>query len=135
MATSDSYWTSMSDNHVAWLGDTTKRALLDELIKIAEEVPKQKGGIGKALRTMGVGAGGLALGYGLSELVVRKMPFFNIPPHLPPDVAQKLLAQRATTRKIILPILSGVAVMLADRYRQKMNDEYGQVQGFNGKNA
>lgn len=127
----------MNGSHEAQLGDITKRAFLDELVKIAEEAPEQqKGGFGKALRAMGVGAGGLALGYGLSELAVRKMPFFNAPPpHLPPDVAQKLLAQRATTRKIILPILSGVAVMLADRYRQKMNDEYRQVRGFSGKNA
>jgi len=126
----------MNDSPEALLGDATKRAFLDELVKIAEESPEQNGGFGKALRAMGVGAGGLALGYGLSELAVRKLPFFNAPPpHLPLDVAQKLLAQRATTRKIILPILSGVAVMLADRYRQKMNDEYRQVRGFSGKNA
>lgn len=119
----------------------TKRALFDELVKLAEQspadpappAPSQKAGVGKALRAMGVGAAGLGLGYGLSELAVRKLPFFSaIPSHLPPDAAQKLMAQRATARKIILPIMSGVAVMLADRYRQHMNEQYQQVRGYSG---
>jgi hypothetical protein len=82
---------------------------------------------------MGVGAAGLGVGYGLSELAVRKLPFFNMPPSsLAPEAAQKLMANRAAARKIILPILTGAAVMLADRYRQHMNEQYRQVRGYNG---
>lgn len=137
MTTSTLPWLSTGSSQEALSADT-KRALFDELVKLAEQAPtekqpQQKGNLGKALRAMGVGAAGLGIGYGLSELAVRKMPFFNVPPpHLPPDAAQKLMAQRATARKIILPILSGVAVMLGDRYRQHMNDEYRQVRGYNG---
>jgi hypothetical protein len=117
------------------LGSITKRALFDELVKLAEVPPAEpkKGGVGKALRAMAVGGAGLGLGYGISELAVRKLPFFSTAPSsLAPEAAKKLMQQRGAARKIILPILSGVAVMLADRYRQHMNEQYQQVPGFNG---
>lgn len=134
MTTSTLPWPSTDSSLVA-LSDETKRALFDELVKLAE-VPlaePKKSGLGKALRSMAVGGAGLGIGYGLSELAVRKLPFFTTPPaSLAPGAAQKLMAQRGAARKIILPILSGVAVMLADRYRQHMNEQYQQVRGFNG---
>jgi hypothetical protein len=125
----------MGTNPEGQLGSLTKRAFFDELTKLAEQAPapEKKPGLGKALRAMGVGAAGLGLGYGLSEVAGRSLPFFQMPPSsLAPEAAQKLMAQRSTARKIILPILSGVAVMLADRYRQSMNDQYRQVPGYNG---
>ena len=138
MTTSTLSWPSTDTSREALSADT-KRALFDELVKLAEKAPAEvqeepkKGGLGKALRAMGVGAAGLGLGYGLSEVAVRRMPFFNtVPSSLGPEAAQKLMAQRATARKIILPILTGVAVMLGDRYRQHMNEQYRQVRGFNG---
>jgi len=135
MKTSTLPWPSTGTSPGGQLADTTKRALFDELVKLAEQAPAEpkKHGLGKALRAMGVGAAGLGIGYGLSELAVRKLPFFQAAPaSLAPEAAQALLAQRATARKIILPILSGVAVMLADRYRQHMNEQYRQVRGYNG---
>jgi hypothetical protein len=135
MKTSTTSWPSTVSSQEALPVDT-KRALFDELVKLAEQAPveeSKKGGLGKALRAMGVGAAGLGVGYGLSELAVRKLPFFNMPPSsLAPDAAQKLMANRAAARKIILPILTGAAVMLADRYRQHMNEQYRQVRGYNG---
>ena len=94
-------------------------ALLDELTKIAEESASQGGGIGKALRSMGVAAAGGAAGYGAAEMLGRKMKFFN-----------QASPERLRAARIILPILSGTAVMLADRYRQKLNKEYSQVKGY-----
>jgi hypothetical protein len=95
-------------------------ALLDELEKIAEgDQAPQSSGFGKALRAMGVAAVGGAAGYGTAELLARKMKFFSQPNE-----------SRARAARVILPILSGAAVMLADRYRQKMNEEYGQVHGY-----
>lgn len=96
-------------------------ALLDELVKIAEaEQPKKS--IGHSLRAMGVAAAGGAVGYGAAELLARKMRFFQQPNE-----------QRARIAKIILPILSGTSVMLADRYRQRLNEEYGKTRGYEGK--
>lgn len=135
MKTSTLPWPSTGTSPEGQFADATKRALFDELVKIAEQAPAEpkKQGLGKALRAMGVGAAGLGIGYGLSELAVRKLPFFQTASaSLAPEAAQALLAQRATARKIILPILSGVAVMLADRYRQHMNEQYRQVRGYNG---
>lgn len=101
--------------------DKVKRAaLLDELVKIAseKEAPKKRG-IGGALRTMGVAAAGGALGYGAADLAAHHMKFFTEPNEA-----------RARAARIILPILSGAAVTLADRYRQRMNKEYKKVTGY-----
>ncbi len=97
-----------------------KQAFFDELIKIAseKEAPK-KSGIGKALRTMGVAAAGSALGYGTAELLSKNMKFFSEPTEA-----------RARAARIILPILSGAAVTLADRYRQKINEHHRSVRGY-----
>lgn len=100
-----------------------REALLDELVKIAEAPPEQpKKGVTHALRTMGIAASGGALGYGAAELLGRKMKFFQQPNE-----------QRARLAKIILPILSGASVMLADRYRQRLNEEYSKTRGYEAK--
>ncbi len=101
----------------------SREALLDELTKIAsDEEQSNKKGFGKALRAMGVAAGGGALGYGAAELLARKMDFFKTP-----------TSGRASAARIILPILSGAAVTLADRYRSSLDREYGDVKGYEGK--
>jgi hypothetical protein len=92
-------------------------ALFDELVKIAEEKKPSH-----ALRTMAVGAAGGAVGYGAAELLARNLKFFKEP-----------TPRKATAAKVILPILSGVSVMLADRYRQKMNEEYKKIRGYDAK--
>lgn len=97
----------------------SREALLDELVKIAENTPPKKEGVGKALRAMGTAAAGGAVGYGAAELLARKMKFFKEPTE-----------NRARAARIILPILSGAAVMLADRYRQRLNDEYSKTRGY-----
>lgn len=71
---------------------------------------------------MGVGALGGAAGYGTAELLARKLKFFSQPNQ-----------SRANAARIILPILSGAAVTLADRYRHRMNQEYSDVKGYEGK--
>lgn len=103
-------------------GQLIKRAaLFDELVKIAEDGDHpQGGGFGKALRTIGTAAAGGAIGYGAAELLARKMKFFTQPNE-----------SRASAARIILPILSGAAVTLADRYRQRMSQEYAKVRGYN----
>lgn len=98
-----------------------RSALFDELVKIAEDGDHPQGsGFGKALRSMGIAAAGGAAGYGAAELLARKMKFFTQPND-----------SRARAARIILPILSGAAVTLADRYRQRMNQEYTKVRGYN----
>lgn len=88
--------------------------------KIAEDgTVSHRSGLGKALRAMGVSALGGAAGYGAAELLARKMKFFTQPTE-----------SKARAARIILPILSGAAVTLADRYRQKMNEEYSRVHGY-----
>ncbi len=105
-------------------------ALLDELVKIAEEAPPKREGMGRALRAMGTAAAGGALGYGAAELAARKMNFFNPSTATTPDMA----SSRLRMARIILPILSGASVMLADRYRQRLNEEYRKTHGYkNGK--
>lgn len=116
-ALSTSY--QMEDEAHEALGKLTKQALLDELVKIAEESPPKKEGFGKALRAMGTAAAGGALGYGAAELMGRNMKFFSQPNE-----------RRTTAARIILPILSGTAVMLADRYRQRLNEEYSKTKGY-----
>jgi hypothetical protein len=98
-------------------------ALFDELTKIAEGDGKsQSSGVGKALRSMGIAAVGSAAGYGTAELLARKMKFFTQPNE-----------SRARAARIILPILSGAAVTLADRYRHRMNQEYSRARGYDDK--
>ena len=122
-------WPHMGSSPEEQLGSAlpveTKRALFSELVKLAEQAPvvqeePKKGNLGNALKAMGVGAAGIGVGYGLSELAVRNLPVFHT------------VAQQETARKIILPILSGVAGMLAERYRQKLNEEYRKVPGYTG---
>lgn len=109
-------------------------ALLDELVKIAEETsPPKKEGLGRALRAMGTAAAGGAIGYGGAELLARKSRFFHPPPALMTEAQKHTFDNRVRAARIILPILSGAAVMLADRYRQRLNEEYGKTRGYEGK--
>lgn len=104
-------------------------ALLDELVKIAEEAPPKKEGFGRALRAMGTAAAGGAVGYGAAELLARKMKFFNPSTATSPEAANS----RIRAARIILPILSGASVMLADRYRHHLNEEYKKTKGYEVK--
>lgn len=88
-------------------------------MKIASEKEAPKGGLGKALRAMGTSAVGGAVGYGTAELLAKNMKFFTEPTE-----------QRARAVRIILPILSGAAVTLADRYRQRVMDK--ELKGVRG---
>lgn len=106
------------------MNEASLDGFVDELIKIAaspskstKEEPKRS--IGPAIRAAIVGAAGGAAGYGAVELAARRLKMLSQPN-----------ADGLRAAKIILPILSGSAVMIADRYRQKMNDEYSKVKGF-----
>lgn len=105
-------------------------SLFNELTKIAEQTPsptgERKRSILPALKAMGVGALGGAAGFGVAELLGRNLSFFKGPHGVDPSVFSK----RLSAAKVILPIMGGAAVMLADRYRQKMNEQYSKVKGF-----
>jgi len=102
-----------SDNMIS------RAALFDELVKIGENAVKKEEkdtrsrSLGPALKAMAVGAAGGAVGYGLAHAVGSKINF-----------------RHPTTTKIIVPILVGTATMLAERYRQKMNEQYNKVKGY-----
>ncbi len=93
-------------------------------MKIAEAQtrPPEKKPVSHALRSMAVGVGGGALGYGAAQLLTHNMKFFNQPN-----------ADKAKAVKIILPILSGTSAILADRYRKRLNDEYSKTRGYEGQ--
>lgn len=102
-----------------------RAAFLDELVKLAvDEDSPQRSGFGKALRSMGVAAVGSAAGYETAELLARKMKFFTQPNE-----------GRARTARIILPILSGAAATLADRYRKRLSHEYSGIRGYDNKTS
>lgn len=102
-----------------------QEALFDELIKIAEK-PNPNYGIGHSLKAMGTVAAGGAVGFGAAELLGRKLKFFNpSPASTPKSHNNRILAAR-----IILPILSGTAAMLADKYRQRLKEEYSKTKGY-----
>lgn len=86
-------------------------AVLDELVKIGEDTKSKS----HPLRGVAIGGLGTALGWGAGELATRKMKFFSQPPTSP-----QALDKRVRAAKIILPILSGTAAILADRYRGEM---------------
>ncbi len=101
----------------------TRAALFDELVKISAASnyadSEHKRTLGPVLRSALAATAGGAAGYGVADLLARNLEFFKQP-----------TTNRARLAKIILPILSGSAVMMADRYRQKLNDEYSKVRGF-----
>ncbi len=103
----------------------SRTAFFDELVKIGEEratdqeSSSKKKRVDHALKTMGVGAVGLALGYGVSDLIAHKTGLFKNP-----------TSEKAMAAKVILPILAGTTAMLAERYRSKMTDQYSNVRGF-----
>lgn len=98
----------------------SQEALFNELRKIASEVetqPKKSRSLVPALKAMAVGTAGGAVGYGLHEMLARK---------LPPETM-------ARASKVIVPILAGAATMLAERYRSSMNKQYSKVRGYGDK--
>ncbi len=104
-------------------------ALFDELVKIAEETNSARYGIGHSLKAMGTAAIGGALGFGAAELLGKKLKFFD------PSTATtpKAHNNRVLAARIILPILSSTAAMLATKYREKLKEEYSKTRGYNGK--
>jgi hypothetical protein len=98
--------------------------VLDELVKIGEAAEAKKGPMGAIL----AGGAGTALGWGAAELMGRKMKFFSQVPTSP-----AVLDKRVRAAKFILPILTGAAGILADRYRQSMNEHHRQVPGYQEK--
>jgi hypothetical protein len=100
--------------------DSAHAALFDELSKIAEEQAK-KSTWKNVARTVGagvLGAGtGLATAQGLMS-IPRVREFMTRPSQT-----------KATIAKVILPIMGGAALMLADRYRKHMDE------GLHGKPA
>lgn len=101
-----------------------QEALFDELVKIAEESANY--GIGHSLKVMGTAAAGGAIGLGAAELLGRKLKFFNPSTALTP----KSHSNRVLAARIILPILTSTAAMLADKYRQRLKEEYSKTKGY-----
>ena len=102
----------------------SRAALLDELVKIGAESEKaleKPKGAGHLLKTLLYTGAGTAAGYGLGELVARNHEFFKIPTQ-----------NRLETAKIILPILGGVAAMLAAGYRREMTKQHSKIRGYVG---
>ncbi len=115
------------------MSNISRAALFDELVKIGEasappiQQPQEstpKKGPGHAVKAILTAGAGSALGYGAAELLARKLPYFQAPG------SPEVLAKRVRAAKIILPILSGGAVILADRYRHAMERQYEQVRGY-----
>jgi hypothetical protein len=84
--------------------------------------PQNKGHLGGALLTAVKGAVGTALGAGAAEVIARNAKFLQYPNE-----------NSARMVKIILPILSGTAVVLADRFRKKTQESYEKVPGYQSK--
>lgn len=120
----------MAGSLVAQRGEESlirQNALFDELVKIAEE-PNYSSGIGHSLKAMGISAAGGALGYGAAELLGRKLKFFNPSSASTPQSHNN----RVLAARIILPILSSTAAMLATKYRDKLKEEYSKTKGYKG---
>lgn len=79
---------------------------------------------------MGVASLGGAAGFGAAELMGRKLKFFNQIQAPTKEIGQQILGNRLTAARVILPILSGLSVTLADRYRKKLSEEYSKVKGY-----
>ena len=138
MKTSPTSWLSTStapagQSEAILSADFSKLALLDELSKIGAEAspadpkklsPKHRGL--RAIGTMAAGAGGVAAGLGLGQLITRH-PIFK-PTHAE-ELAKVLKPGRSWAVQIALPILGGAALMLADRYRRKMDEGMSIGQG------
>lgn len=105
----------MTISQDSWLSTVALEGLCDELTKIAAEKAKPSAHTWKDTATaIGSGVLGAGLGYGAVDLAIAKVP-----------VVRKFLTQsgpnRAMAAKVILPIMGGAALMLADRYRRNMD--------------
>lgn len=100
-------------------------ALLDELVKIGEaaEQPSAKSPVREALRTAilaGVGTGIGAAGAGALGQYLAKKP---------------VTSGMVKGVKIILPILTGTAVVLGNELRKMKREKYEKVPGWKGANG
>lgn len=106
----------------------SRAALFDELVKIGEAQDlktkaKNDPTLGRPLRAMLVGAGGLAIGGAAFQALRGHTPFFN-----------NITPENLRRAKVILPILGGTSAMLADRYRSLMDEKYKGVRGYGDRN-
>lgn len=84
------------------------------MVKIADAKAEQtQHGFGNTLRAIGVSGLGVGAGYVAADQLARKVPFLR-DGH--PGVAK--------ASKFILPILSGAAVMLAEKRRRDIQKRY-----------
>lgn len=101
-------------------------ALLDELVKIGEaqdpEKSQRKQSLKRALKSALIVSGGITLGEGLAGVIGRAM--LKNPPTY----------RTVQTAKIILPILTGAAVVLGDEI-QRMRQERNKTDGEKGGKA
>ena len=111
----------------SWLcTDGAHAALFDELSKISEDQTKKPGWKGVA-RTIGTGVLGAAAGLGAVQAGIGFVP-----------PIRRFLTQGGPNKKrmanVILPILGGAALMLADRYRKRMDEGmFGKPEPHNQK--
>lgn len=96
-----------------------RAALMDELVKIGEESKKPAGGWKSVGKSIAVGAGGTALGYGAARALEHAFPSLRVP-----------TKTSVSTARILLPLLGGASLVLADRYRRLMDESYAQVSGW-----
>lgn len=111
----------------SWLcTDRAHAALFDELQKISEDQAKKPGWKDVA-RTIGVGVLGGAAGLGAVQAGIGFVP-----------PIRRFLTEggpnKARLAKVILPIMGGTALMLADRYRKRMDEGmFGKPESKNTK--
>lgn len=105
-------------------------ALFDELVKIGAaakkngEPPKRHWAVDVGTGILGASAG-MAAGYGLSELLVKAFPNVYNPAKITPG--------KAMAAKITLPILGVAGAILANKYRQKLDERYSRAPGWKNK--
>jgi hypothetical protein len=98
-------------------------ALLDELVKIGEAVEKEKSPMRRALGTAvlaGLGTGVGAAGASVLGQYLAKKP---------------VTTATLNTVKIILPIMTGAAVVLGNELRKMKQEKYKKVPGWRGDNG
>ena len=113
----------------SYLTRTSLVGLLDELTKLAEAqkepsaspaAPEKKPSWWKTVgKDMAVGAAGAATGYGIAHGVEHAFPQLRMPSE-----------GRATVARILLPILGGASLVLANRYRRLMDEAMSEAPGW-----
>lgn len=116
----------------SWLAsDAAPAALLDELVKIgeaAEEKSQRRDRLIRAMKAVGLSAGGAAVGIGAAEALRG----------IPSPISRFLNANKPVSRgallaaRIGLPILGGLAITLGARHKKKLDDEMSSAAPKNG---